>query len=61
MEKVWMRRVRTVAVRARNPVPIDIDGDGLGYTPAEITVAPERIFVIVGKGGCILTCAGAAR
>jgi diacylglycerol kinase (ATP) len=51
IEKVWMRRVRTVAVHARDPVPIDIDGDGLGCTPAEITVAPQRISVIFGKGG----------
>jgi YegS/Rv2252/BmrU family lipid kinase len=49
MEKVWMRQVQTVAVHARDPVPIDIDGDGLGYTPAEITVAPQRISVIVAK------------
>lgn len=60
MEKVWMRRVRRVAVHARDPVPIDIDGDGLGYTPAEITVAPQRISVIVGKGGCLLASAGIA-
>ena len=60
MEKVWMRRVRTVAIHARDPVPIDIDGDGLGCTPAEIAVAPQRISVIVGKGGCILPYAGAA-
>lgn len=55
MEKVWMRRVRTVSVQARYPVPIDIDGDGLGYTPAEITVAPQRISVLAGKGACLLT------
>jgi diacylglycerol kinase (ATP) len=53
MEKVWMRRVRTVSVHAGYPVPIDIDGDGLGCTPAEITVAPQRIFVIVGRRGCV--------
>jgi YegS/Rv2252/BmrU family lipid kinase len=52
MEKVWMRRVRTVSVHARGPVPIDIDGDGLGYTPAEITAAPQRISVIVAKRDC---------
>jgi len=61
MEKVWMHRVRTVAVHARDPVPIDIDGDGLGCTPAEITVAPQRISIIVGKGSCILPNAGVAR
>jgi diacylglycerol kinase (ATP) len=60
MEKVWTRRVRTVSIQARDPVPIDIDGDGLGYTPAEITVAPQRISVIVAKGGCLLTSAGIA-
>ena len=53
MEKVWMRRVRRVSVHARNPVPIDIDGDGLGFTPAEITVAPQRISIIAGKGSCL--------
>jgi diacylglycerol kinase (ATP) len=61
MEKVWMRRVRTVSVHARDPVSIDIDGDGLGYTPAEITVAPQRISVIVAKRGCLLPSVGAAR
>lgn len=60
MEKVWMRRVRTVAVHARDPVPIDIDGDGLGYTPAEITVAPQRISVIVAKRDCFSFSAVAA-
>lgn len=60
MEKVWMRRVRTVLVHARDPVLIDIDGDGLGYTPAEITVAPQRISVLAGKGACLLTSAGIA-
>ena len=61
MEKVWMHRVRKVSIQARDPVPIDIDGDGLGYTPAEITVAPQRISVIVGKGGGLLPSVGAAR
>ena len=60
MEKVWMRRVRTVAVHARDPVPVDIDGDGLGCTPAEITVAPVRIFVIVAKRDCFSLSAFAA-
>jgi len=60
MEKVWMHRVRTVAVHARDPVPIDIDGDGLGCTPAEITAAPERIFVIAAKRDCFSLSAFAA-
>jgi YegS/Rv2252/BmrU family lipid kinase len=60
MKKVWMRRVRTVAVHARDPVPIDIDGDALGYTPAEITVAPQRISVIVAKRDCFPLSAVAA-
>jgi YegS/Rv2252/BmrU family lipid kinase len=60
MEKVWMRRVRTVSVHARDPVPIDIDGDGLGYSPADIMVAPQRISVIVANGACLLTSAGIA-
>jgi diacylglycerol kinase family enzyme len=60
MEKVWMRRVRTVSVHARDPVPIDIDGDGLGCTPAEITVAPQRISVIVAKRDCFSFSAVAA-
>jgi YegS/Rv2252/BmrU family lipid kinase len=58
MEKVWMRRVRTVSIHARDPVPVDIDGDGLGYTPAEITVAPQRISVIVAKRGCLSVSEG---
>ena len=53
-----MRRVRTVLVHARDPVFIDIDGDGLGYTPAEITVAPQRISAIVAKGGFLSVAAG---
>jgi YegS/Rv2252/BmrU family lipid kinase len=58
IKKVWMRRVRMVSVYARDPVPIDIDGDGLGYSPAEITVAPQRISVLAAKGACLLTSAG---
>ena len=58
MEKVWMRRVRTVSIQARDPVPIDIDGDGLGYTPAQITMAPQRISVIVAKGDCLSVSPG---
>jgi diacylglycerol kinase family enzyme len=49
MEKVWMRRVQAVSLRPAEPMPLDIDGEGTGCTPAEITVAPHQIAVIMGR------------
>ncbi len=36
-----------VRVEAATPVPVQIDGDAAGYTPAEIDLLPERLAFIV--------------
>jgi diacylglycerol kinase (ATP) len=45
------RKGRHVRIESRTPVPVQIDGDGAGYTPAEIDLLPERLAFIVPEKG----------
>lgn len=52
LPNVWMRRARRVRVDAREPVPVDVDGEAAGCTPVEITIASERINVLTADSRC---------
>jgi diacylglycerol kinase (ATP) len=43
-------RVKDLRVAARPPVPIQVDGEPLGMTPAQIEVVPGSLRVLVGPG-----------
>jgi YegS/Rv2252/BmrU family lipid kinase len=43
-------QVRRLHVAARPPVPIQVDGEPLGLTPAHIEVGPAALRVLVGAG-----------
>ncbi|MDQ2715461.1 MAG: diacylglycerol kinase family lipid kinase [Chloroflexota bacterium] len=45
----WVRyeTCRSIEVHARDPLPIQLDGDAAGYTPATFTVVPGALKVIV--------------
>ncbi|MEO6893371.1 MAG: diacylglycerol kinase family protein [Ktedonobacteraceae bacterium] len=45
----WVRyeTCRSVEVHTRDPLPIQLDGDAAGYTPATFTVMPGALKVIV--------------
>lgn len=44
---VFIRRCRSVAVRARQPQEIEFDGDPRGFLPAHIEVVPKSLNLIV--------------
>jgi YegS/Rv2252/BmrU family lipid kinase len=46
---VSYQRFKTLEVRTRKPVAIQVDGDPFGYTPARFTVAPKALKVIVPR------------
>jgi YegS/Rv2252/BmrU family lipid kinase len=45
--RVSTQRARRVAISADEPLPIDVDGDFVGYTPAELSVLPSALRVRV--------------
>jgi diacylglycerol kinase family enzyme len=47
---VQVARVRTVRIESKVPVPVQCDGDPAGFTPAEISVLPGALTVLVPKG-----------
>jgi diacylglycerol kinase family enzyme len=49
---VRVSRVRTVRIDSDLPVPIQCDGDPGGWTPAEISILPGGLTVLVPKAGC---------
>ena len=46
---VQVARVRTVRIESKVPVPVQCDGDPAGFTPAEISVLPGALTVLVPK------------
>jgi diacylglycerol kinase (ATP) len=44
---VRVARVRTVRIESKVPVPVQCDGDPAGFTPAEISVLPGALTVLV--------------
>ncbi len=46
---VRVARVRTVRIESKVPVPVQCDGDPAGFTPAEISVLPGALTVLVPK------------
>jgi diacylglycerol kinase (ATP) len=48
--EVTYLQVRQLDVAARPPVPIQVDGEPLGLTPAHIEVVPAALRVLVGAG-----------
>jgi diacylglycerol kinase (ATP) len=46
---VSYQRFKTLEVRTRKPIAIQVDGDPFGYTPARFTVAPKALKVIVPR------------
>jgi YegS/Rv2252/BmrU family lipid kinase len=50
---VVYRRARHVRLAASEPVPIEVDGDAWGTTPAEIELEPARVPFVVPAGGTL--------
>jgi diacylglycerol kinase family enzyme len=48
--EVTYLQVRKLLVAARRPIPIQIDGEPLGTTPAQVEVVPGALRVLVGSG-----------
>ncbi len=46
-ETVTMRPCRTVVVRARQPVPVQLDGDAFGTTPLDVEAADVSVPMIL--------------
>ena len=46
---VSYQRFKTLEVRTRKPIAIQVDGDPFGYTPARFRVAPKALKVIVPR------------
>jgi diacylglycerol kinase family enzyme len=44
---VSYHRARLISISADEPIPIDVDGDFAGYTPAELTLLPSVVRVMV--------------
>jgi len=49
---VRVSRVRSVRIDSDVPVPIQCDGDPGGWTPAEISVVPGALTLLVPQAGC---------
>jgi diacylglycerol kinase (ATP) len=47
---VIYRQVRALYVAARPPIPIQLDGEPAGQTPAHVEVVPSALRVLVGPG-----------
>jgi diacylglycerol kinase (ATP) len=48
---VTYRQVRLLEVVTRPPIPLQLDGEPAGETPARVEVAPGALRVLVGPGG----------
>lgn len=46
---VTYEKSETIEIRTPTPIPIQIDGDPAGYTPAKFTVAPGVLKVIIPR------------
>lgn len=45
------RKARKISVRARKPVPVQLDGDAAGTTPLDIELLPIKVpFIVRGEG-----------
>lgn len=44
---IHRQEVRTVRIDADSPLPIEVDGEIVGYTPAEFSVHPSRLTTMV--------------
>lgn len=44
---VTYEKAETIEIRTRTPIPIQLDGDPAGFTPAKFTVVPGALKVIV--------------
>lgn len=49
--KVTLHQSRQVTIKCWPPLPVEIDGDAAGFTPAHLTVQPSAIRFIVGMDG----------
>jgi len=47
LKDVQMAQVRRVRIESNEPIPLQIDGDPAGFTPAEIHVLPQALEVFV--------------
>lgn len=47
LKDVQVRTGRRIRIESAAPVPIQVDGDSAGFTPAEITVLPGALTLIV--------------
>lgn len=47
LDDVQIARAQRVRIEADEPVPIQVDGDPAGWTPAEILVLPAALEVLV--------------
>ncbi|MGE3267453.1 MAG: diacylglycerol kinase family protein [Chloroflexota bacterium] len=47
---VWYRQVRELHVVSRPPVPLQVDGEPFGMTPAHVMVVPGALQALVGNG-----------
>jgi YegS/Rv2252/BmrU family lipid kinase len=47
---VIYRQIRDLYVQARPPIPIQLDGEPAGQTPAHVQVVPGALRVLVGPG-----------
>jgi diacylglycerol kinase family enzyme len=48
---VKLARVRSVRVESESPVPYQLDGDFVGYTPFEVELEPGALPVLVARPG----------
>jgi len=47
---VTYRKVRELRVAARRPIPVQVDGEPFGVTPARVEIVPGALLVMVGPG-----------
>ena len=48
--EVTYLQVRELLVAARSPIPIQVDGEPYGTTPARVKIVPGAVLVLVGPG-----------
>lgn len=44
------QRARRIRIEARKPLPVQVDGDPIGYTPIEIEVVPGALRALLPRG-----------
>jgi YegS/Rv2252/BmrU family lipid kinase len=47
--RVSYYRARSLSISADEPIPIDADGDFIGYTPAELSILPAVLRMCIAK------------